>query len=191
HSLHALTQHCAKSNRSPGSPALTSRQPETAGHPLAPSALQWFKGGSMKRPIGVTVIAILMFLVAALLVLCSIACFFVGVMNVTAADSHDPVTAAIIGMTLAAGFSLLLLAAINVTLGIGVLQLRETARRLCMASISLGVALTLAALFLLVLHPPAEMIAAQLLLLAAYVGTLAYLVSPSVRQAFTPILATR
>jgi hypothetical protein len=142
----------------------------------------------VNRPIGITVIAVLMFLVAALLVLGSAACFFVGIMNVTGADSRDPVTMAIAGMTLAGGFSLLLLAAINITLGIGVLQLRETARRLCMASISLGVALTLAALFLLVLHPPAEMIAAQLLLLAAYVGTLAYLVSPRVRQAFTPAL---
>jgi hypothetical protein len=144
----------------------------------------------MKRPIGVTIIATLMFLVAALFVLIAAACFVVGVMNVTGADSRDPVTVAVVGMALAAGFSLLLLAAINVTLGIGVLQLRETARRLCIASISLGVALTLAALFLLVLHPPAEMIAAQLLLLAAYLGTLAYLVSPRVRQAFTPALVT-
>jgi hypothetical protein len=144
----------------------------------------------MKRPIGITVVALLMFLVAAFLVLGSAACFFVGVMNATGADSRDPVTVAIVGMALAAGFSLLLLAAINITLGIGVLQLRETARRLCMASISLGVALSLAALFLLVLHPPAEMIAAQLLLFAAYLGTLAYLVSPGVRQAFTPALVT-
>jgi hypothetical protein len=144
----------------------------------------------VNRPIGITVIAILMFLVAALMVLGSAACFFVGVMNLTGADSRDPVTVAIAGMTLAGGFSLLLLAAINITLGIGVLQLREAARRLCMASISLGVSLTLAALFLLVLHPPAAMIVAQLLLLAAYVATLAYLVSPRVRQAFTPALIT-
>ena len=185
-----LTQHCAKWNIYPCTTPLTSPQPETAGLPLAPSELSWFKGGSMKRPIGITVVAILMFLVATLLVLGSIACFFVGVMNVTGADSRDPVTVAIAGMMLAGGFSLLLLAAINITLGIGVLQLRETARRLCMASISLGVSLTLAALFLLVLHPPAAMIAAQLLLLAAYVATLAYLVSPRVRQAFTPALIT-
>ncbi len=144
----------------------------------------------MKRPVGVTVIAIMMFLVAALLVLGSAACFFVGVMNATGADSRDPVTVAIVGMALAAGFSLLFLAAINITLGIGVLQLHEIARRLCMASFSLGVALTLVALFLLVLHPPAEMIIAQLLLLAAYVGTLVYLVSPRVRQAFAPALVT-
>jgi hypothetical protein len=144
----------------------------------------------MQRPIGITVIAISMFLVAALLVLGSAACSFVGVMNIAGADSRDPVTVAIVGMTIAAGFSLLLLAAINITLAIGVLQLHETARRLCMACISLGVALTLAALFLLVLHPPAEMIAAQLLLLAAYLGSLAYLVSARVRQAFTPALVT-
>lgn len=93
-------------------------------------------------------------------------------------------------MALAAGFSLLLLAGIYTTLGIGVLQLRETARQLCMASISLGVALTLAAFFIFVLHLPAPMIAAQLLVIAAYIGTLAYLVSPGVRRAFTPALVT-
>jgi hypothetical protein len=147
------------------------------------------QGGSMKRPIGITVIAILMFLASAFFVLGSAACFFVGAMNFTGADSREPVTVAIVGMALAAGFSLLLLGGINITLGIGVLQLHETARRLCMASFSLGVALTLVAFFLLVLHPPAEMIVAQLLLLAAYVGTLVYLVSPRVRQAFTPPLA--
>src|ERR1700691_909464 len=151
-------------------------------HPCCP----WSKGGSMQRPIGVTVIAILMFLGAALLVLGSAVCFFVGVISFTGAEVRDPVTAAIVGMALAAGFSFLLLAAIYVTLGIGVLQLRETARQLCMASISLAVALTLAALFVLVLHPPASLIAAQLLFMAAYIGTLAYLVSARVRHAFTP-----
>ena len=144
----------------------------------------------MQRPIGVTVIAILMFLGAALLVLGSAVCFFVGVISFTGAEVRDPVTAAIVGMALAAGFSFLLLAAIYVTLGIGVLQLRETARQLCMASISLAVALMLAVPFLLVLHPPAAMIVAQLLFMAAYIGTLAYLVSPRVRRAFTPALVT-
>jgi hypothetical protein len=144
----------------------------------------------MRRPIGVTLIAILMFLCAALLVLGSAVCFFLGVMNFTGTDAHEPVTVAIVGMALAAGFSLLLLAAVYTTLGIGVLELRETARQLCMASLSLGVALTLAALFVFVLHPPAPIIAAQLLVIAAYIGTLAYLVSPRVRRAFTPALVT-
>ncbi|MGD0426354.1 MAG: hypothetical protein ABSC10_06520 [Candidatus Acidiferrales bacterium] len=142
----------------------------------------------MKRPIGVTAIAILMFLGAAFLVLGSVACFVVGVMSFTGGEGREPVTAAIVGMALAGGFSLLFLAAIYITLGVGVLQLRETARQLCMASISLGVALTLAALFLFVLHPPAAMIAAQLAFIAAYMGTLYYLVSPGVRRAFTPVL---
>ncbi len=142
----------------------------------------------MPRPIGVTFIAILMFFGAALLALGSAICFFLGVMNFTGGESHEPITGAIVGMALAGGISLLLLAAIYTTLGIGVLQLRETARQLCMASFSLGVALTLAALFLFVLHPPAPIIAAQLLVIAAYMGALAYLVSPRVRHAFTPAL---
>jgi hypothetical protein len=142
----------------------------------------------VKRPVGVTVVAILMFLGAAFLTLASLACFFVGLMNMTGADFHEPVTVAVIGMALAAGFSLLLLAGIYATLAIGVLQLRETARQLCMASISLGVALTLTGVFGFALHPPAPLIAAQLLVIAAYVGTLAYLVSPRVRLAFTPAL---
>jgi hypothetical protein len=144
----------------------------------------------MPRPIGITFIAILMFLGAALLVLGSALCLFVGAMNFTGVDSYEPITGAIVGMALAGGISLLLLAAIYTTLGIGVLQLRETARQLCMASFSLGVALTLATLFLFVLHPPAPIIAAQLLVIAAYIGALAYLVSAPVRHAFTPALAT-
>ena len=140
----------------------------------------------MKRPVGVTLVAVLMFLGAAFLTLSSLVCFFVGLMNITGADFHEPVTVAIIGMALAAGFSLLLLAGVCATLAIGVLQLRETARQLCMASISLGVALTLTAVFGFALHPPAPLIAAQLLVIAAYVGTLAYLVSPRVRLAFAP-----
>jgi len=71
-----------------------------------------------------------------------------------------------------------------------VLQLRETARKLCMASFSLGVALTLVTLFLFILHPPLPLIAAQLLVIAAYMGTLAYLVTARVREAFTPVLVT-
>jgi hypothetical protein len=144
----------------------------------------------MPRPIGVTFIAIQMFFGAALLALGSAICFFLGVMNFTGADSHEPITGAIVGMAVAGGISLLLLAVIYTTLGIGVPQLRETARQLCMASFSLGVALTLAALFLFVLHPPASIIAAQWLVIAAYIGILAYLVSPRVRHAFTPALAS-
>jgi hypothetical protein len=144
----------------------------------------------MQRPIGVTFLAILMFFGAALLALGSAACFFLGVMNFTGADSHEPITAAIVGMALAGGVSLLLLAGIYTTLGIGVLQLRETARQLCMASFSLGVALTLTALFVFTLHPPAPIVAAQLLVIAAYIGTLAYLVSARVRHAFAPVLVT-
>jgi hypothetical protein len=151
---------------------------------------RWSQGGNMQRPTGVTLIAILMFFGAAFLVLGSAACFFVGVMNATGEDASDPVTVAIVSMALAAGVSLLLLAGIYATLEVGVLQLRETARQLCMASLSLSVALTLTGAFVLVLHPAAPMIAAQLLVVATYIGIVAYLISPGVRRAFAPALVT-
>ncbi len=144
----------------------------------------------MKRPIGVTVIAVLMFVGAAFLLLGSVGCFFVGVMNMTGADAAQPVSVAIVGMALAAGFSLLLLAGVYAALGIGVLQLCESARQLCMASFSLGVALTLVCVFVFILHPAALIIGSQFLVIAAYMGVLAYLVSPRVRLAFAPALAT-
>ena len=77
----------------------------------------------MPRPIGVTFIAILMFFGAALLALGSAICFFLGIMNFTGADSYEPITGAIVGMALAGGISLLLLAAIYTTLGVGVLPI--------------------------------------------------------------------
>jgi hypothetical protein len=129
-----------------------------------------------------------MLLGAAFLVLGSAVCFFVGVINLTGADAYDPVTVAIVGMALAGGLSLLLLAGIYATLPIGVLQLRETARQLSMASMSLAAALTLTAVFVFVLHPPAAIIVAQLLVIAAYIAILAYLASPGVRRAFAPVL---
>jgi len=52
-------------------------QPETAALSSAPSVLLMVKRRIMQRPIGVTVIAILMFLGAAFL-LGSAVCFFVG-----------------------------------------------------------------------------------------------------------------
>src|SRR5271168_687190 len=70
--------------RSQKQPASRSRHPRCS----------WSKGGSMKRPVGVTVIAILMFFGAAFLALGSLACFFVGIMNMSGGDFHEPVTVA-------------------------------------------------------------------------------------------------
>ncbi|MFZ1974718.1 MAG: hypothetical protein WBV36_11075 [Terriglobales bacterium] len=77
----------------------------------------------MKRPIGVTIIAILTFCAAAILAVGSVAFFVVAVMGMTGADSGDPVSVAIAGMGAAGGFLLLVLAGIAVCMAIGVLKL--------------------------------------------------------------------
>jgi hypothetical protein len=67
---------------------------------------------TMTRPAGVTLIAITTFAGAAILALGSFAFFFVAVMAISGGDGGDPVPAAIAGMGVAGGFSLLVLAGV-------------------------------------------------------------------------------
>src|SRR5579863_223919 len=101
---------------------------------------------AVKRPVGVTIIAILTFCAAAILALGSIAFFVVAVMGMTGPDSGDAVSVAIAGMGVAGGFSLLVLAGIAVCLALGVLELREWARVVSIASIAVGMGCTILSL---------------------------------------------
>jgi hypothetical protein len=101
----------------------------------------------MKRPIGVTIIAALTFFGAAALALGSFAFFVVAVMGMTGGDARDPASVAIAGMGVAGGFSLLVLAGVAACLAIGVLDLREWARIISIASIAAGIGCTILSLF--------------------------------------------
>ena len=81
----------------------------------------------MKRPTGVTLIAILMVGVAAILALGCFASFFIAGMGITDAVSADAVSAAITGMALGGGFSLLILAGVAAGLAMAVFNLQEWA----------------------------------------------------------------
>ncbi len=82
----------------------------------------------MKRPTGVTIIAVLTFFEAASLTLGSLAFFSVAVMGMTGLDAGEPTSVAFAEMGVAGGFSLLTLAGVAACLAIGVLKLREWAR---------------------------------------------------------------
>jgi hypothetical protein len=101
----------------------------------------------VKRPTGVTAVAVLTFFGAAILALSSFAFFFVAVMAMTGGDAGERVTVAIIGMGVAGGFSLLVLAGVATSLAIGVLKLREWARIVSIASIGTGIAFAILSLF--------------------------------------------
>jgi hypothetical protein len=146
----------------------------------------------MKRPTGVTIIAILTFCAAAVLVVGSVAFFVVAVMGMTGVDSGSPVSVAIAGMGVAGGFSLLVLAGIAVCLAVGVLKLCEWARIVSIVSITTGVGCTVLSLTVFrgyVLVPVVPSLVCHSLLMATALWMLAYLSRPQVKRAFCVVSA--
>jgi hypothetical protein len=146
----------------------------------------------VKRPTGVTIIAVLTFFGAAVLALGSVAFFFVAVMGMTGGDAGEPVSVAITGMGVGGGFSLLVLAGVATCLAIGVLELREWARIGSITFIVAGIGcviLSLSAFSRYVVLPVVPSIACHLLVTATAVWMLAYLFRPRIKQAFNAVTA--
>jgi hypothetical protein len=141
----------------------------------------------VKRPIGVTVIAVVTFLAAAVLALGAVGFFFVAFLGMTGGDAGDPASVAIAGMGVAGGFSLLVLAGVAGCLAIGVLELREWARIVSVGSIAAGIGFTILSLFAVrryVVLPAVPSIYCHLLVVTTAVWMLAYLLLPRVKQVF-------
>ena len=146
----------------------------------------------MKRPIGVTIIAVLTFFAATVLALGSIAFFLVAVLGMTGGDAGDPVSMAIAGMGVAGGFSLLVLASVGGCPAIGVLELQEWARIVSIASIAAAIGctiLSLSAFRRYAVIPVVHSIVFHLLVMTTAVWMLAYLLRLRVKQAFSLMIA--
>jgi hypothetical protein len=142
----------------------------------------------VKRPTGVTTVAVLTFFGSAILALCSFAFFFIAVMAMTGGDEEERVSIALTGMGFAGGFSLLVLAAIATSLAIGVLKLREWARIMSIASIGAGIAFAVLSLFVFrryVVIPFIPSIACHLLVMIVASGMVEYLSRDRVKQLFS------
>jgi hypothetical protein len=147
---------------------------------------------NVKRPIGVTVIAVVTFLAAAILALGAVGFFSVAFLGMTGGDSGDPASVAIAGMGVAGGFSLLVLAGVAGCLAIGVLELREWARIVSVASIAASIGFTILSLFAVrryVVLPAVPSIYCHLLVVTTAVWMLAYLLLPRVKQVFGAVTA--
>ena len=145
---------------------------------------------SVKRPTGVTIIAVLTFCGAAVLALSSFGFFLIAVMGTTSKDGGQPVSAAIDGMGVAGGFSLLVLASVAACLAIGVLKLREWAWIVSMACIAAGIGCTIFSIFAFWsyrLIPVVAIIVFHLLVMGTGIWMLAYLARPNVKQAFRAV----
>lgn len=143
---------------------------------------------SMKRPAGVTIIAIATFIGAAILAVGSCIFFFVAVMALGGGDGGDPVSASIAGMGVAGGFSLLVLAGVAGCLALGVLQLCEWARILAISCIGIGILCTVVSILTFVGYPVVPlgpMIFVHALVIGVAGWSIAYLAKPDVKQAFS------
>jgi hypothetical protein len=141
----------------------------------------------VKRPAGVTSVAILTLFGAAILSLSSFVLLFFAAMVMSGGDAGEPVSVALAGMGAAGGFSLLILAAIAVCLAIGVLKLREWARATSIAAIAAGFACTLLSLFALrgyVIIPVLPSVVCHLFVLATAGCMVEYLSRARVKQVF-------
>jgi hypothetical protein len=141
----------------------------------------------VKRPPGVTAIAVLTLFGAAILALGSSAFFFVAVLAMTGGDAGERVSTALAGMGVAGGFSLLVLAGVALGLAIGVFKLREWARSVSIASIASSMALTILSLFAFrryVVIPVVPSVICHLLLLVTAGCMLEYLSRARVKRVF-------
>jgi hypothetical protein len=144
----------------------------------------------MKRPTGVTIIAVLTFFGAMILAVGSVAFFFVAVMGMTGGDAREPISVAIVGMGGAGGLSLLVLTGAAVCLGMGVLELHEWARVVSITSTAAGIGCTILSLFAFrhyVATPFVPSIAFHLIVLTTAGWTLTYLLRPQIKQVFSAV----
>jgi hypothetical protein len=144
----------------------------------------------VKRPAGVTIIAVLTFFGAAILALGSLGFFLVAVMCITGGDAGEPISAAIAGMGVAGGFSLLVLAGVAACLAIGVLELHSWARIVSIASIGVGIVCTTVSLLAFRVYPVIPVVPSvvgHLLVMATAVWMMGYLLRPRVKLAFAAL----
>jgi hypothetical protein len=144
------------------------------------------------RPTGVTIIALLAFLAAAILALGACIFLFVGVAGMMGTDAGEPLSVAIAGMGAAGGYSLMVLAGVAVSVAIGVLKLREWARVVSIAAFGLGILCTIFSLFTVMGYlviPAVPMILCHLAAMAIAVWLLSYLLRPAVKQVFSTVTA--
>ena len=141
----------------------------------------------MKRPLGVTLIATLTSVVAAVLVLACIAFAFIAIMTMTG-EGFDQATTAITGMAIGGSVSLIILAGVAAGLAMALFELREWAWSASIVSIGLGTVCTVLGLLAFrrfFLMPIALSLLCHLCVVAIAAYMLSYLLKPAVRQAFT------
>lgn len=137
----------------------------------------------MERPTGVTVLAVLCFIGAGFAVLGGIGMLFVGGLGMAGAASR-PGMAMLAGMGAFAGVFLLVMAALDVIVGVGLWKLLSWGRILALVLVGVGAVLAVLGLFSALVHFRPFAVLWQIVVAAIYLLIIWYLTRPHVKQAF-------
>jgi hypothetical protein len=137
----------------------------------------------MKRPFGVTVVAVLMCIGAALLALGSLAFFMLGAVAVTE-GAHGPLAQLYLGVGALGAGIFLVRAVANATVAIYMWRLVYWARLAAIAFTALGLLFAVIGILASLPHPAIMVVAWQVFVIAIDVWILWYLMRPHVKDAF-------
>lgn len=138
----------------------------------------------MERPTGVTILAVLYFIGAAFLGLCGILFIVGGSMLSGLAHGGGPGSALFAMGGAMVGGIFLVLAVLDLAIGIGFIKLQNWARILAIILIGIGVLFGLLSLVGLLAHPMISVLVFRLIFLTIEIWILVYLFKPHVKQAF-------
>lgn len=138
----------------------------------------------MQKPIGIIIVAVLMFLGAGIL---AIGCTFLFLMGVPAVTLRDggPMSALFAGMGIYGAVLFLILACVYIVLAVYLLELRFWARPASALFIGIGLTFALVGILVSLPHPVMSVLAWQLFVIAVDLGILRYLTQPHVKQIFS------
>ena len=138
----------------------------------------------MERPTGVTILAVLYFIFAAFLGLCGIL-FIVGGSMLSGLAHGGGLGSALFAMGgVVVGGIFLVLAMLDLAIGIGFIKLQNWARILAIILIGIGVLFGLLSVLGLLAHFMVIVLMFRLIVLAIEIWILIYLFKPHVKQAF-------
>jgi hypothetical protein len=138
----------------------------------------------MERPAGVTILAVLSFLGAGLLLLGACVMFLMGAAGLAGMAGGRGLGGPLAALGAFAGVACLILAVLYIVNGVGLLKLRGWGRLLTIILVGLGVIFGVLGLFRQLVGMHIVLLAWQLIILAIDVWILVYMFKPHVKAAF-------
>lgn len=140
----------------------------------------------MARPTGVTILAVLGFVLAAFSLLAACVMFAVGAAGIAGmAGGHAMGGGMLATLGAFAGVFCLIFAILYIVSGVGLLKLRGWGRVLTIILVALSILFSVRGLIVGLTHVSTPAIAIQIITIVIDVWILAYLFKPHVKQAFT------